>query len=212
MQREFYRKASAALRGLGYHRLSEREYKAPWTSDRIDHFVYLRWLKKWGEQVSVSIGIRHREAQDFAIDMLRKFGPALMLENLKVGPNECWVGFQLGKLCSWPLPFSLYVGEIGVDGCVTRIVDDLQDTLHPLVEGINNDAAMYDFLTQIEIRAMRPLNGAVHAAEIIFVGKRLGYSQDEVLSDMEPFLPAIPNQIDETMTVEDYLARVWSSA
>jgi hypothetical protein len=177
----------------------------------IDHLVYLRWLKKGGEHISVYVGVRHREAQYFALEMLQKFGPALA-GSYSPGPHVSFVGFKLGKLCSWPLPWALYPDEIGIDACVKTIMDGLQDTLRPLVEGITSDSAMYAFLTQTQITAMRPLNGAVHAAEIVFVGKRLGYSQSKIMSDIDPFLPSITNQINRALTVEDYLERVWSSA
>jgi len=212
MDREVDALLKAALGQLGYSHLRKRTFKAPWSSEVVDHLVYLDWLKNGGEHVYVLIGIRHQDAQEFAQDMLFKFGPSYSRASWKIGNNFSLVGFQLGVLCSWPLPFALYPAEVGVDACAGTIIDSLQDTLRPLVEGINDDSSMYDFLTQTEIRAMRPLNGAVHAAEVLFIGRRLGYSQHKVASDIEPFLPTITSQIDQTMTVEDYLAQVWAHA
>jgi hypothetical protein len=71
---------------------------------------------------------------------------------------------------------------------------------------------MYAFLTQAENEALWPANGAVRAAEAIFLGKRLRHPQGKVLPEVERIRGYIGACIDRGVTVDDYLAQVWGRA
>ena len=215
MKQELDKKVALTLGKLGYSRLQKRVFKAPWGSDEVEHFVYLDWSQKFGTRISIRIGICHRDAQIFAATMLRKFGPLPLRDLLDlsdVGKDGCFIQFHLGNLCSWPFTWSLDPFEMGMDAYVREITDCLQGKLLPLVGHINNDPTMYEFLTQMRVKALWPANGAVRAAEAIFIAKRLDYRQDKVMADIEPFEAYIASQIDRAMTVNDYLTQVWSMA
>lgn len=209
---------AAALSDLGYAQVEKQVFRAPWSTETVDHFVYLRWLPKYGPKLSVEIGIRHRAAQDLAVGILRKLGPWPLRDLIDIGKankvekHGCLFVIYLGSLCSWPVSWSLEPAELGTEACVKIAVEGLQETLFPLVGGVGNDRAMYAFLTQMEIEALWPANGAARAAEAIFIGKRLGYPQARIFSDIQPFAEYIPSQIDDALTVEDFLNEVWARA
>lgn len=215
MKQEVEREIAEALQNAGYSRLGGRVFKAHWSNSAIDHFVYLRWLEKYRPSVSVEIGVRHREAQDFAAAMRRRFGPFPLRGLVDLGAvdeNGCLLIVNLGRLCSWPFPWALDPAELGVGVCIREVSNCLSGKLIPLTKEVRDDPSMYEFLTQMRIEALWPTDGAARAAEAIFIGKRLKYSRDRVISDINPFLHSIPSQIDETITAEEFLDRVWVSA
>lgn len=93
-----------------------------------------------------------------------------------------------------------------------NIVDSLEGKLRPLVSHVGDDTSMHAYLTQIENPGLWAPNGAARAAEAIFIGKRLGYSQTRIFADIKSFEEYIPSQIDDTLTVEDFLNEVWARA
>jgi hypothetical protein len=201
-----------ALGALGYSRVRRRVFKAPWSSTDIDHIIYLEWHEKYGTRISVQVGIRHRRAQEFAMAMLRAHGAWATRQLLQVGKYGSLFVSDLGKISSWPIPWSLDPAEKGTDSCVRKITMSLQEKLFPLIGEVRDDHTMYNFLTQMKIEALWPANGAVRAAETIFIGKGLGYRKDKVMADIELFGAYITSQIARDMTVAEFLLQAWSSA
>ncbi|WP_395541045.1 hypothetical protein [Neotabrizicola sp. sgz301269] len=212
VKQELEAKAAAALQGLGYSRLRGLIFLAPWSSKVVSHLVYMEWLNKYGERISVRIGVRHSDAEAFAVKIIRDYGHFASRMHIKDDLSHSFVNFSLGRLCSWPYIWSLDPAEVGIDACVKEISDCLEGKLSPLVEWIRCDSSMYDFLTRAQPMIMQPPNGAARAAEVIFIGKRLNYRQDRVFSDIARFSECIPSQIDKNMLVEDYLISVWARA
>jgi hypothetical protein len=210
MKQEVESKLGDAFADLGFTRLQKRIFRAPWSTATIDHFLHLRWLEKYTTMISIQIGIRHREAQDFAATMLRTYGAYATRRFLNLENYQSLVEFSLGNLCSWPPPWGLDPAEMGADACVDEVTHCLMEKMFPLVGKVTDDAALYGFLTQTEFQAVA--NGATLAAEVIFIGKRLSYSSSKIMSDIQPFLHYIPSQIDEAVTTDEYLGRLWSSA
>jgi hypothetical protein len=213
MKKDVDERLQAVLLDLRYARVKKNLFRAPWSSEAISHYISTRWLHRFGydARVDVGVGIRHHEAQAFALAMNQRFGDPRLRGYWKVGPTDSVVGFPFGKLCSWPM-FAVVLSDLGVEGSVRQVIDGLEMTLRPLVRDIGDDAAMYDFLTQTKNEAMWPANGAVRASEAIFLGKRLGYPQGKVMSEIEPFRMFISSQIDRTTTVDDYLSQAWARA
>lgn len=212
VKKEVERALAAALSELGYTRVEERVFRAPWSTEAVDHFVYLRWLSKYGPAISADIGIRHRAAQDFAAPILKELGPYVTRLFQEVKGTTSLVGFPLGRLCDWPIPWAFYPGGIGPEACVRNIVDSLEGKLRPLVSHVGDDTSMYAYLTQIENPGLWAPNGAARAAEAIFIGKRLNYPQARVFADVQRFENYISSSIDDDLTVEDFLRQVWARA
>lgn len=208
----------AALSDLGYARVEKQVFRAPWSTETVDHYVCLRWLPRYGPRLSVEIGIRHREAQDFAVEILRKHGPLPLRDLIDVGKlieadkHGCLHRTKLEALRSGPFPWSLDLAELGAETSVEITLGGLQETLVPMVASIGDDPAMYGFLTQKLAEAHWPPHGAARAAEAIFIGKRLSYPQARIFADIEAFEEYIPSQIDDALTVEDFLNEVWARA
>lgn len=212
MKRKLEAGLATALIDHGYTHLESQVFRAPWSSTVVDHFVNLRWLEKYNLMISLEIGIRHRAAQNFAARMLEGLigWPLELLPDER--SNRSLIGFSLGKLCSWPDRWALNPTEMGLDACIGKIVSCLQDQLLPLIGDVKDDVNMYEFLTQIKIKALRPANGATCAAEAIFIGKRLGYSQSRVLMDIEPFMNYVNSQLNGSLTADNYLQQLWFHA
>ena len=208
----------AALSDLGYARVEKQVFRAPWSTETVDHFVYLRWLPRYGPRLSVEIGIRHREAQSFALGVLHNYGPWPLRDLVDVrkliesDKHGCLHRTKLETLCSRPFPGSFDLTELGPEACVKITVEGLQETLFPMVAGIGDDPAMYGFLMQTPVDAHWPPHAAARAAEAIFIGKRLNYPQARIFADIEAFEEYIPSQIDDALTVEDFLNEVWARA
>lgn len=131
---------------------------------------------------------------------------------MKVEDTTSLIGFPLGRLCDWPIPWAFYPGGIGPEACVRNIVDSLEGKLRPLVSHIGDDADMYAYLTQMENPGLWAPNGAARAAEAIFLGKRLNYPQARIFFDVQRFENYISSSIDDDLTVEGFLRQVWARA
>jgi hypothetical protein len=106
----------------------------------------------------------------------------------------------------------LSLADWGTEACVQKIMDDLELRLRPLIGHVRDDAGMYLFLAQTENKALWTGNGAIRAAEAVFLGKRLGYPKGRVMAEIEAFRRTITGQIDPTKKVDDFLAHSWDRA
>jgi hypothetical protein len=211
VKKEVESKLASELIGQGYSRLEKQLFSAPWSSSQVDHRVSPYWLTKYGYRIGIAAGVLHHEAHRFGVDMLRAFGSPHMRDAMP-GIHGSFIGFALGNLCSWPSMWSLDPAEIGIDSCVQEIVSSLQEKVFPLVGRVNDDARMYDFLIQTEIKAFLPINGVVLTAQAMLLGKRLGLHETKVVGDLTPFLRLTSFPIDNALSVEDFFKEVWSRA
>lgn len=205
----------AKLVSLGYSRIENEVYVAPWSSDLVTTFVFLDWIPKATSRIAVNVGVRHQTAQDFASEMCRTFGPSPLRQFMDIGVSQrfgCLIQFSLGNVCSWPQMWSLDPQDIGANACVTEVTRCLQGTVRPVLERVHDDAGMYAFLTQREIEALWPANAAARAAETIYLGKRMKLSQSQVFSDISPFQDYIVAQIEDGMTAQEFLVAAWERA
>jgi hypothetical protein len=214
MKKDVDDRLQAALRDLDYVRVKKNVYRAPWSSEPVAHYISTRWLNWFGEReaVEVTVGLRHHEAQAFAVDMIQRFNHPGMTEVLKLGPTDCPIQFSLGRLCSWSERWFLDLSVFGIEGTADRITYDLGRWVRPLIGRIGDDATMYDFLTQTAEKRMSPVNGAFQAAEAIFLGRRLGFPRGKVFAELEPFAMYIKACINRSRSVDDYLSEIWENA
>lgn len=196
------------LSELNYEKLSKGIYRTPWSSDAVDHLVWLRWGQKQVGALNVRYGVLHRESTEFAEKILQYLGYPLGQRP----HNERKVGlitFEMAHICAWQS--GLMSPELdGVERCLQNLTNCLNDSVRPQFERVTDDLTMYDFLTEAPNKGFWPPIGAARAAEAVYIGRRLGYSQKRIFRDIMLFRKTITPQLGPTKTVEDYLALVWS--
>lgn len=143
--------------------------------------------------------------------MLFEFAPWLH-EVFKDHPMESFVFLDVGKLCAWSERWVLYLDYWEADRSVRMIMDGLEHKARPLVEEVGDDRTTYDFLIRNVIAETWLVNYAAVAAELIFLGKRMGHRKYKVLALMEPVRIYIKASLVGVDRVDDYLARVWDRA
>ena len=178
-----------ALKQHGYTRVKPSVYQ--WELGKpstIEHFLF---TSIWGgpdRYLNLDFGIRYRPAEDFAIDCIRKFGGPTY-GTLRDDPNsDCKMRFPLGKLADWGARWSLSQRSLSSEQVRDRLCADVGKYLVPIVLRVSNLPAFLEVLERNdEDTSWVHVNGAIRAAQIIYLSSGIGTSQWDILDRLRPF-------------------------
>jgi hypothetical protein len=191
---------AAAVAELGYRRLKKWTYKAWWSSADVEHFLFF-FLHGGGNYLACDFGLRNPAAERFAVECLRLFaGP--LFQDVRFDPRfGCHMRFSLGMLAKWPSSSSLVISEMSGAALADKVKGDISNLLFPVVRSVSSTSDLLCFL----IRDDEPnrwfrVSGAVRAATIVHLGRRLGMKTTELKAMLHPYMKEIGANIGRSVT------------
>ena len=176
-----------SLADVGYRRIKQRVYKACWSTPDIDHFLY---ICLWGtpkEFLSADFGVRNEGAEAFSIKSLVAYGSDLYRLLRHDAHTDCSMRFSLGKLGAWGSRWSLYLPEMSMAALSEKIKADVQERLIPVIRGVTSlDRLLSLLLDDAEPCPWVRINGAIRAAQIAYVARRLDKGPAEIRAMLKP--------------------------
>src|SRR5437879_5322045 len=123
------------LEGLGYKKIDASVYKAVWSTDDVEHFVYLSENKKITLVLSADFGMRNPEAEAFSVRSIRTYGGELFKVWEHTETTSCAMRFSFGRLQpeNWPIQ----VRNFSSLQIARQLSAFIADRLLPVVKHIN---------------------------------------------------------------------------
>jgi hypothetical protein len=180
-----------ALADVGYRRLKRHNYRAEWSTE-VEHFIYFQLYGTPADFLAADFGIRTKESEHFAIRSIQAYGSAT---DQLLRPDErsgCYMRFSLGRFASWGMRTSLTVSSMSGPALAAKIKHDVEQKLFPVIRGITSLELLLNFwLTDAEPCPWYRCNGAMRAAMIVNVARRVGIAPAEIRKLLEPHLREI---------------------
>lgn len=180
------------LSELGYVRLKRLTYKASWSSTDVEHFLFAS-LFAGGDRFLCDFGIRNLGAEQFALECLKLFsGPRL--REVRFNPRyDCSNRFPLGKWAGWSIGANLTISAFSEAAFADKVKGDVEHLLLPVVRSIQSPADLFSVLSKnVEPCSWVTLaGGPLRAAQVVYLGRRLGVTTSELRSMLQPHLPQI---------------------
>jgi hypothetical protein len=178
-----YKLVGAELLKLGYASPAPKIFRAKWSSNEVEHFLYFRYGRlNWS--VQVDFGIRNGPADLFATECMRLYGGEPYRSGMKPGQFDCLTRCSLGRLADWSSLFSLQIAGIAgipAGDVAAKIVEDIEHRLLPEIGSISSADALLDLLRgDDEPCRWGYMNGAIRAAQIAYLGSVTGLTEDDL--------------------------------
>jgi len=202
------RSMTPGLAELGYLRLKKRTYKASWSSTDVEHFLFFS-LYGGGNYFTCDFGLRNPAAERFAVDCLRLFaGP--IFQDVRFDPRfDCHMRFSLGMLAGWPSRSSLVLSKMSETALADKVKYDISNVLFPVVRSVLSAADLFSFLMRDDesSRWLR-VSGAIRAAMIVYLGRRMGISTSELNAMLQSHLKDIAGSLGRAVASCSFLQEV----
>jgi len=177
-----------ALADLGYRRLKRHTYRAEWSTE-VEHFLYFQLYGTPADYLAAHFGVRTRESERFAIQSIQAYGSETYQ---LIRPDErsgCTMRFSLGQFASWGMRSSLTVSSMSGPALAAKIKHDVEALLFPVIRSITRlDLLLSFLLTDVEPYPWYRCNGAMRAAMIVNLARRVGVPAAEIRKLLEPRL------------------------
>jgi hypothetical protein len=203
---------TSGLAELGYRRLKKRTYKASWSSEDVEHFLFLS-LHSGRHYFSCDFGIRNPPAELFALECVKLYaGPAF--QSIPFDPRDrCAMRFSLGGLARWGTLWSLAISDMSEATLADKVTCAVRDLLFPVVRSILASADLFSLLIKdVEPCRWLGVSGALRAAMIVYLGRGMGMEIGELESMLQPHLRDIVSGIQRGVAPSFFLSEVLRSA
>lgn len=211
MKKELNRALNDALRAASYRRVANYVFRAEWSTDEVEHFLYFdvydsNWMQGW-------FGMRNAKAEAFSRRCIKEYGGRTYTTVSGDIGNDCLCNFSLGRLFGWNRRESLFVDISNLDRLSDAIREDVRLRLLPLIRGVLtlNDllrVLLYDF----DNFPTWSSNTAIRAAQIIAIVKMMGLDIKAIHSAVLNLQPPISLQLRGSIGPDEFLCRVTDDA
>jgi len=203
---------TSGLAELGYRRLKKRTYKASWSSEDVEHFLFLS-LHSGRHYFTCDFGIRNPPAERFALECLKLHGGPFF-QTIWFDPcYSCSMRFCLGRLAGWGSPSSLTISDMSETDLADKVKSDVRDLLLPAVRFILAPADLFSLLIKdVEPCRWLGVSGALRAAMIVYLGRRMGMETRELESMLQPHLRDIVSGVQRGVAPSFFLSEVLQRA
>jgi hypothetical protein len=174
----------AVLFDVGYERLGKGVYKACWSTNEVEHFLYVSRDPNRSDVVSGEFGIRNRVAEAFGCNAIHAYGGEIF-KLFKCGePTTCAMNFSFGRLepRGWPIRCASFSGKEVGERFLTLITEHLIPT-------VGHIATLADLLAvlvaDMSYCPWSGSNGAVRAAQIVALAGQIGLGAAHVRAMLE---------------------------
>jgi hypothetical protein len=130
---------SRPLADLGYKRVKRYVYRALWSSEDVEHFLY---FSTWGapkDYLTTYFGLRNPRAELFGVRSILAYGGHLYRLMRRDAGTDCCMKFSLGMLAGWQPRASIYLPATSGPQIAATITKSVRGPLFPLVERGDDD-------------------------------------------------------------------------
>jgi hypothetical protein len=178
---------TAAMADVGYDRRKSYVYRAEWSTLDVEHFVYFQTYGTPKDYLAADFGIRNKEAESFAIRSIQAYAGDLYRLLRHDDGSDCFMRFSLGRLASWGIRSSLNISEMSERALAEKIKHDIRQQLFPIILEVTDLARLLSLLlVDAEPHPWIRSNGAMRAAMIVNLARRLGMQPGEVRAVLKP--------------------------
>lgn len=178
---------TATMTDVEYEYLKRHVYRAKWSTPEVEHFIYFQLYGTPSGYLAADFGIRNKEAESFAIRSIQRYGGDLYRLLRHDDCSDCFMRFSLGQLASWGIRSSLKISTTSGVILVEKIKHDIKQQLFPVVRGIKDLASLLSLLlVDAEPYPWIRCNGAMRAAMIVDLARRLGRQSEEIHALLKP--------------------------
>jgi hypothetical protein len=199
-----------ALTKIGYRRVAKLTYRADWSTSEVEHILTFDTYGTPKAFLTGDIGFRNQDADAFAEQCSSRYAdPIIRKSDFVPPPWWCWMHCSLGMLANWK-GANLYTPDYSQAELGGRVAAAVRDFLLPYVGGVTTIGRLFDFLAK-DTEPMRwfRTGGYFRAAEVAFLGSKLGVTSGKLVEILRPYGREMRNGIDmKMMTPDDYIARI----
>ena len=128
---------SKVVETFGYVRVRSQTYRANWSTEDIEHFLYFIEYGKRKDYLMADFGIRHCAAEMFGKMCILKYGGNIYQSHFNFqSDTNCLMKFSLGNLAKWGSRWSLNIRDMGEWEFNDSILVSIRDFLIPIVRSI----------------------------------------------------------------------------
>jgi hypothetical protein len=116
------------------------------------------------------------------------------LRDVRFNPRyDCSNRFPLGKWAGWSIGWTLTISAFSEAAFADKVKGDIEHLLLPVVRSILSPADLFSILS----RNVEPCSwvtlagGPLRAAQVVYLGRRLGVTTSELRSMLQPYLTQI---------------------
>jgi hypothetical protein len=169
-------------------------YKASWSRDGVEHFIYLGTDIKQHRYLVGEFGFRAAAAQAFGIEAILNYGHRnLRLVRWRDPVNadiECSMMFSFSRfdLARKQIPPRIAVAGMEAQDMAAMVKTYIADRLLPVVSPIKTLESLLDILAKnLEPCPWFAVNRMMRAAQIVAIGRHLDLPRDEIRELLKPY-------------------------
>ena len=203
-----------ALEPVGYRRVRKGLYRFDSGTMACEHLLAVEAHGKSDCSLTADFGLRNPDAEAFAIDALRRHGDPVF-EGWNAGATGCVTWFSVGELLGWHPGAALWQRQATDQGLAAAFVAAIASAVVPIVKEVDSMTTLLRLLlSNTPPYQWVKSNGAVRAAQIIFLACRQGTSSAAIAASLQPYLREIEIGLGVHRRVPsaDYVAAVISDA
>ena len=203
-----------ALAPVGYRQRKELIYQAEWSTLEVEHFIAFSRYAMAQSLLTGDFGMRNPCAEVFSVHCIRAYGGDLFKIFRPHGIDyDCTMSFSFGRLTSKVQRWSLDILVLSGTALVNSVQTYVRDRLLPVVGGVTTlDKLLAVLMVDAEPYPWIASNGAIRAAQIVAIGRQIGYEADYICASLEPYkrhiLSGLGKKSAEQDDVNIYLERV----
>lgn len=203
-----------ALESIGYRRIKKGLYRLDGEATGCEHRLAVELHGRSDHSLTAEFGLCNSDAEAFAIDALRRYGDPVF-EGWNAGATGCVTWFSVGELLGWHPGAALWQRQATDQEFTAAFAAAIASGVAPMVRAIDSMSALLRvLLSNAPPYQWVKSNGAVRAAQIIFLSCRQGTPSAAVTASLQPYLREIEIGLGARRRVPsaDYVAAVISDA
>lgn len=176
---------------MSYRRLKKGFYRFYDGFADCEHLLNVEIRGNSDYSLTAEFGLHNEDATGFAIETLTRYGDS-RFTNWSSRASGCLIWFSIGELLGWYPGAALWQHQSSDQEFAASFVFAVESQIVPIVKKIDSVSALLQLLLSNEppYRWVKS-NGAVRAAQIIFLARQQGQSSEALIASLQPFLVEI---------------------
>lgn len=206
-----------ALRLLDYKRVKRFVYKASWASSDVEHFLYLDTYGPPGHpgvNLTADFGFRNPQSEEFSVKCVKEYGGTLY-QVLRHNPlTDCKMRFSFANLHDPQKRWAILIPKISPIELAQQFSQEVRDVVLPVVRAITTLRGLHERLLSDQAPCgWLMTNGAIRAANIIDLSKRLSFDENTIRASLAPHSRWIEKDLAKNagISAQEYIESVISA-
>lgn len=179
------------LAAIGYRRVKKSIFRFEGGTMDCEHLLAVEIHGKNDTYLTAEFGLRNSDAEAFAINALRRYGDPVF-EAWNAGASGCVTWFSVGELLCWYPGAALWQRQSSDEELAVGFSEAIEARVVPITKQVTSTAALLDLLlSNTSPYEWMKSNGALRAAEIVFLACRQGTSSADLTALLQPYFREI---------------------